>query len=411
MTTKRLICALFATLMCAAWVNAQTFNSPYSKVAYGYLNDNASGIQRQMGGVGYAMQNGRAVNVMNPASYSQVDSLTFLWDVGVTLNNDWAKEGDMSGYNFGGGLDYLTSQFKLYKHLGGSFGLVPYSSVGYSYQNELTTGSEQREGSGSLSQLYLGLGYEPVKGLSVGANVGYLFGTLTNTALITNTSVTQFQRFVEVRDWHLTMGLQYAFNVSPKSRMVLGVTYSPKKSLHGHSWGTAYDSQDAKTDTIDYSPLKGNSELPHTIGAGISFSHGGRWLAEADLTYQNWAKVKYKTITGFESPTHQFNNRWKIGAGLQFSPNRRGSYLGGMAFRVGGFYNHDYLNISGNNVRDYGATMGVGLPILGGKTTINVGLEWRHRTSSPVVMITEDFLNVTIGVNFNELWFWKNKIR
>ena len=139
---------------------AQPAISPYSKVGYGLLNDNASGIQRQMGGVGYAMQNGRAINVMNPASYSQVDSLTFLWDIGLDLNNVWAKEGSLKGYNLGGGLDYITAQFRITKHLGGSFGLVPYSSVGYKYVGDIDGGTESREGSGGLLQLYLGAGYE-----------------------------------------------------------------------------------------------------------------------------------------------------------------------------------------------------------------------------------------------------------
>ena len=63
------------------------------------------------------------------------------------------------------------------------------------------------------------------------------------------------------------------------------------------------------------------------------------------------------------------------------------------------------------NVRDYGASIGVGLPAPNGKTTINLGVEWRHRESSPVQLITENYLNITLGVNFNELWFWKSRIR
>ena len=46
--------------------------SPYSMYGYGMLTDNASSTQRAMGGVGYAMSNGRQINVMNPASYAHV---------------------------------------------------------------------------------------------------------------------------------------------------------------------------------------------------------------------------------------------------------------------------------------------------------------------------------------------------
>ena len=105
------------------------------------------------------------------------------------------------------------------------------------------------------------------------------------------------------------------------------------------------------------------------------------------------------------------DDRWKIAAGLQYTPNKRGSYVGAMSFRAGAFYNHDYLNYSGNNIRDYGASIGVGLPAPNGKTTVNLGLEWRHRESSPTQLISENYLNITLGVNFNELWFWKSRIR
>ena len=106
-----------------------------------------------------------------------------------------------------------------------------------------------------------------------------------------------------------------------------------------------------------------------------------------------------------------FDDRWKIAGGVQFTPNKRGSYVGAMSFRAGVFYNHDYMNYNGNNVRDYGASVGVGLPAPGGKTTVNLGVEWRHRETSPTQLITENYLNITLGVNFNELWFWKSRIR
>lgn len=409
MKMRQLILAIAAVATLGAV--AQTAISPYSKVGYGLLNDNASGIQRQMGGVGYAMQNGRAINVMNPASYSQVDSLTFLWDIGLDLNNVWAKEGSLSGYNLGGGLDYITAQFRIAKHLGASFGLVPYSSVGYEYSGDIEGGNESRSGSGGLLQLYLGAGYEPVKNLSLGFNVSYLFGSTTNTSYVGSSSVTTYQRKMDVRDWNITVGAQYGLNLSARDRVVLGLSYTPKKTFHGHVLGTVIDSQDSKADTVGYNSLKDSYEQPNTFGAGISYNHDNRWLAEVDFTYQNWSEVKYEPLVGFEAPNFKFDNRWKASVGLQFSPNRRGSYVGAMAFRVGGFYNHDYLNVAGNNVRDYGATFGVGLPVPNGKTTINLGFEWRHRTSSPTVMIEEDCLNITLSVNFNELWFWKNKIR
>lgn len=350
---------------------------------------------------------------MNPASYSQVDSLTFLWDVGLDITNVWSKEGKESSHALGGGLDYITSQFRLAKHLGGSFGLIPYSSVGYSFGSDIEGGSEYRTGSGGLLQLYAGVGYEPIKNLSVGANVAYLFGTTTNTNTLTSSSTSMFQRVMQVRDYNLNVGVQYALPINKDNKVIVGATYSPKKSLHGNTWGSYYDTQDTKLDSVGYCSLSGKYEQPHTIGAGVSYMYRNNFMFEADFTYQDWSKVKYQVLEGFESSNMKFDTRWKAAAGIQFTPNIRASYLGVMKFRVGGFYNHDYINIMGNNVKDYGATFGVGFPVPGvnGKTTINLGFEWKRRQASPVKLIQEDYFNVTLGINFNEVWFWKNKIR
>ena len=88
------IATLMLAIAGAFQASAQVTETPYSRLGYGTLGDNATGIQRHMGGVGYAMQGGRAVNSKNPASYAATDSLTFIWDVGVDVSQVWSKEGD-----------------------------------------------------------------------------------------------------------------------------------------------------------------------------------------------------------------------------------------------------------------------------------------------------------------------------
>ena len=102
-------------------------NTPYSMYGYGIIGDRATSMQRQMGGVGYAMQSGRQINVMNPASYASIDSLTFLWDMGANMNMRWSKDRNASDHGFGGGLDYVTMEFPLSKFMGMSIGMVPLS--------------------------------------------------------------------------------------------------------------------------------------------------------------------------------------------------------------------------------------------------------------------------------------------
>ncbi len=115
--------AILALLSIIGVANADV-NTPYSMYGYGVLGDRATSMQRQMGGVGYAMQSGRQINVMNPASYASIDSLTFLWDMGANMSMQWSKDNSGKNHGFRGGLDYVTMEFPLSKYIGMSIGIV-----------------------------------------------------------------------------------------------------------------------------------------------------------------------------------------------------------------------------------------------------------------------------------------------
>ncbi len=412
------ILAAVAVLLATGIVSAQEAMTPYSKYGYGILNDNATSAQSAMGGVGYAMQSGRQVNVMNPASYASIDSITFLFDMGMDMTKLWSRETDTDGAshfgsNFGGGFDYVTMQFPINKYIGASVGLIPYSNVGYAFGSTIDNGTETRQGSGGLNQLYAGVAGRVMKGLSVGVNIGYLFGTTYNdTYLYTSTgSTTLFETVVQVRDYHLQFGAQYGYNINKDSRLTAGVTFSPGKSLLGHAWGVYYDvTSDTKADTIGHTSLKNKYTLPASWGVGLNYQWRDRWMVEVDLTYQPWSKAKYINIDD-ALQTQSFDDRWKLAAGMQYTPNSRGSYVKTINYRAGAFYEHGYLNVMGNNVREYGASIGFGLPAPRQKTVINLGFEWRHRQANPNPLIKENYLSIKIGLNFNERWFYQRKIQ
>ena len=80
---KKIIVAIIAIIASITAVNAQMIQTPYSMYGYGVLNDHVSSAQRAMGGIGYALRSPRQINVKNPASYAAIDSMTFLFDIGV----------------------------------------------------------------------------------------------------------------------------------------------------------------------------------------------------------------------------------------------------------------------------------------------------------------------------------------
>jgi hypothetical protein len=411
-----------------ATATAQT-SSPYSMYGYGIIGDRATSLQKQMGGVGYAMNSGRQINVMNPASYAAIDSLTFLFDIGADVSMLWSQEGSARQYSTGGGVDYVTMQFPISKFMGGSIGLLPYSSVGYAFGNEIKHGAMENQGSGGINQLYLGLSGK-VGGFSLGFNVSYDFGNIVNDVFARPNSggETKFEHVMEIRDWNINIGAQYTARWNRFNKLVFGATYSPRKTMRGKTWVTSVETQqESLPDTVAYMKMKDKYFNPTSIGAGVSYTYEKtyRVMVEADVTWQQWSKAPYSALYSYKDNngvTHvndkeivaagmDFNDRMKIAVGAEFVPKLRGNYGQRVAYRIGGYFANDYLNINGNKVKEMGVTCGAGFPTPEGKTQINFGLEWKKRYATPAKLIGENYFNITLGVNFNEVWFWKRKIR
>ena len=338
--------------------------------------------------------------------------------MGIDLTALWSSEtvdGKRNSHkDFGGGLDYATMQFPLGKYMGMSVGLLPYSSVGYAFGSKIENGIDSRQGSGSINELYVGLSGRLFKGFSIGANIAYMFGTLLNDsyAIVNNSGQSAlFQREITVRDWHLTAGLQYGVDITPRNRITAGLIWSPGKTLLGHANTLTYDtSTESGPEINEEVKLRDNYSIPETWGAGLAYRWNNSLDVEFDVTYQPWSKAKYLGFDTDEARTEVFADRIKYALGLQYRPDARGSYFKRIQYRLGGYYNRDYLVVLGNNVREYGLTAGFGFPVAGFKTIVNLGLEWKHRQATPDPLLKEDYLNITIGVNFNEMWFRKSKI-
>ncbi|MCM1292023.1 MAG: outer membrane protein transport protein [Bacteroides sp.] len=414
---NRLSALAVALLTLASTATAQV-NSPYSKFGYGLLNDNATATQRQMGGIGYGMNSGRQINVMNPASYAMCDTLTFLFDMGVsftTVKQSEASSGDL-GYakstEYGGGLDYITMQVPIGRYMGASIGIVPFTSVGYAFGTEIANGTNSRQGSGGLNQLYLGYAGRLFKGFSIGANVSYLFGTTVNDVFVNTDagSSSLFEQVVQVRDWRVQFGAQYTLNLNANNRLTAGLVYTPGKTLLGKAWVTKYDvNADEAPDTLETGSLKNRASLPETWGAGLTYRWGNRLMVGVDYTYQPWSKVKTLEMKDFEGT--RFADRWQVALGGEYTHAQRGNYLARTTYRAGAFYNRDYMMVGNNHVREYGISFGFGLPALSSKTVINLGFEYRHRQATPNPLLKESYFNIRLGINFNELWFFQNKIK
>jgi hypothetical protein len=192
---------LFITFLLAIFViraqaqqTTATTSNPYSRYGVGELLPLTLPQNIGMGGLGAAVNNTSGyfnINPENPASYGAL-GLTVI-DVGifgnVTSLSQEVSGSKISQSNGNFRLDHVNFAFPVSKHSALSFGLQPYSQVGYNYkstQKNFGTGSPIDtnavnyiySGNGGLTKGYIGYGFGIGKHLLLGANASYIFGKI-----------------------------------------------------------------------------------------------------------------------------------------------------------------------------------------------------------------------------------------
>lgn len=398
------ILSAVAALICLTFT-AATAQTPYSQYGYGTLDDNATGTQRAIGGAGIGMRNNLQINVMNPASYTSIDSLTFMFDFSADYKASWYEENGTSTEGQGGGLNYILMQFPLGKRVAACAGLTPLTHVQYTYGNYISNGSYTRIGEGGISQAFAGVAYEPWDWVSLGVNFGYIFGDIQNAVEVNpeNADAGTYYKILTVSDFRFQAGLQLMHTFAKKHDVTLGFVYTLGKPVLGTAAAFATNS-----DTTNLN-MKGYYSMPHGFGTGISYVYDKRLTAAVDVRYDLWERAKF--FNPNTDSYEQMSNRLKIAAGLEFRPKLLStSYFDYIRYRIGGYYEQSYIMVGGNHVNEYGISCGFGFPFRSDKSMLNIGLEYSHRNGSPNKLLNEDHLSVIVSITFNEMWFWQRKL-
>lgn len=415
---RQALLALLLTWLSGATVAQNNTNSPYTRYGYGQLADQGSGNSKAMGGVAYGLRDKYQVNFANPAAYTAVDSLTFIFDGGISLQNTNFSNGTLKQNAKNSSFDYITMQFRASRWAAISIGMLPYSNIGYNisqaYENTENSAASYvttYNGEEGLHQLYFGAGFKIFKNLSVGANISYLWGGITRTTTESfpqSTSNYPFiiQSSVDIQSYKLDFGIQYTQPFGKKHSMTLGAVYSPGHNLNN----TAYELRqsgntgDAGT-TVTQTDIHADYGIPTTVGAGLAYVYDDRLTVGVDGLLQNWDKVSYEG-------RKEFCKRAKIALGAEFIPNPRGrNYLAFVKYRVGAYYSKPYYKIFGERAaNEYGVTAGFGLPIPRTRSMVSVSAQYVHTKGTTAAFLDENTLRLCIGITFNERWFFKRRV-
>ncbi|MBK6833794.1 MAG: hypothetical protein IPG89_05770 [Bacteroidetes bacterium] len=157
----------FSILIFVFCVNAslaQKFtSSPYSRFGIGQITNRSFAQSNAMGGSFVALKKRHFttcfLNPANPASYSSMGITTFEAGVNSTFNQFSSSTSSKTNSN-NTSLNYISIGFPMGKSMGGCFGVMPLSSVGYDIYHTKTVENigevkENYEGDGGVNQIFV----------------------------------------------------------------------------------------------------------------------------------------------------------------------------------------------------------------------------------------------------------------
>jgi long-subunit fatty acid transport protein len=382
-----------------------------------------------MGGTAFGIRSSTFVNHSNPASYTSFDTTSFIFEGGIyTQSSTWRSVSASQSTSYSS-IGTVLFGFPISKKLKASFGLMPYTSVGYKIADtkslvispdSTTTSTNIYDGSGGINKVYLGFGYSIFRNLSIGVNADFLFGTIRRNSTSNFPDLLYADSYrqttsIKFNDFNFNFGLQYVVNFSKNRHLTLGFVYTPAMNLKSSSDTVENMVTPSDPETILYqistsSTNDGRIRMPKSIGGGFAFERDDKWLFAADVYWQNWAALN------MFGRNDSLKNSLRASLGVQIVPNAMdyNNYFRRVKYRFGLAYTNTYLQLNGKQLSDFGLSLGAGFPLRKSQTDIskgmvNVGLEIGQRGTTDMNLLKENYIRFTVSMSIYDLWFRKQK--
>lgn len=413
---RKYLVVIFSLLL-PSMMFAQTFRHPYSFYGIGELqNQNSSNIQ-SIGGLAYGFSDSLSFSNANPASYSDIRFSIF--DIGVKGKIQQLQQEQTNELTNYFSFSNVAFAFPISKkhNWALSFGLLPVSRIGYmnssTFKSDTTTAIEKFDRQGGFNKFYLGSSISIIKNLSLGFNVSYVFGNNTmahslefqkNTTYL-NAKKILFKNYYGVG---FDIGLLYKKSLKNDFQYSIGAAFSLPVNLSVNRETTAITYTAAlDKDTIKFpAEVENNFSIPLTMGVGGILQKKNKWKAGFDFKYEKWSDFIP------ENKDFTLSDQWSFAVGGEYIPKfDENNYFQRIAYRGGIRYTNSFLKVDGEQFTKKSAVIGFGFPIYRNfsKSYINLGFEVGTMGKSSATLIKENFFNIYIGFQLNDIWFIKPK--
>lgn len=440
----------FYSVLVTCFVFCQnTTTSPYSSFGLGQRDelDNANFIG--LGNTTITYFDSTTLNYFNPSSYNSLSKGQPLFSTAISSRLSLYNEGDRNYFTKSILLNHFSMGFSFAKFFGFSFGLKPFSRRGYEITTKqvLFTDSilQSYIGSGSSNEAFFGFSSNIFKlkkqELSIGANLGYVFGSLINerrSNIIGSTIGGIDQKTLKINSLHYEFGINYKLKINNSNSILLSGVVEPNQLMKAYQKSELFSSNFIdnplyydKLDSTGY--IKGTISIPTTSTFGFNYLLSFKDIKRdaqtrnSEISFHSSYKITnwkdYKTSFSNDNLINNYVNTSKYTFGIQYIPEKSFlqqvstiSFLETIRYRFG-YYQYN-LPILGNQrkINDYGATFGFGIPIRVQKSlsSINIGFSIGQQSNGNEGDLKEFYTGINVGIVFApanfEHWFIKRKL-
>ena len=411
------ICLLFSLALFAQ----EGTSSPYSFYGIGDMKFKGTVENRSMGGIS-VFPDSIHLNLQNPAHFASLKLTSFA--IGATYANSKSKTETEESKARRTSLDYLAFAIPVGK-LGVGFGLIPYSTVGYKIgkttyvtnTNNDTIRAEvtRTNGIGGVNKVFFGAGYQLTKKINLGADIQYNFGTIKTESLQYRTDLQYGSRennLSNIRGVNFDIGISYQTRVKKRYTLFSALYYTPDATLKlGNSRfiEVVEISNSIRTVESQSIPVEDTTiKLPSKLSFGSGFGEVKKWLVGAEITFLKNSVLSNRFVD-IQGATFENSIRYSIGGFYIPNYNSYSNYLKKIVYRGGLRYENTGLVIQTKSITDFAANIGLGLPLSGTFTNVNIGLEIGKRGTKYYNLVEENYVNLSVGLSLSDKWFVKRK--
>lgn len=406
----RLVTLIFVSFILSIPSKAQSIaGSAYTVYGIGDLVPRQSALNKGLGGSGIGLRSNLFINLQNPASYTSITGpISQIFEMGALVEFDQYKTSGSQESNSSGGISNLNFWFRFSPKWAATFGFSPYSKTDYDITTQRNLGALSTEsninyqGSGGFNQVYFGNAFQITKNLSIGVNSSFIFGSILKKEIVESLELLDsfwVENQLFMNKLQFDFGTQYSLFL-PKSTITFGTTFAYETKFSVTNEATLFESEfntiSGETTTED------NYILPLAVGFGMSVNSAKSTIS-ADIKYQKWSSASF-------SDDNEFRDTYHYSLGYEYKTNFTSEHNFNLVrFRSGLFYKDNYLDLEAGTFEEWGFNIGIGIPVQGDKTTINLNYTYHQRGSLTNGLIEESASLINFDVVFRDVWFIRRK--